>query len=131
MAELKVGLVGEKTVKVDHANVAAAIGSGGVPVFATPAMVALIEGAAFEAVNPFLDAGLTTVGTLVNVTHNAATPVGMAVTARAELVEIDGRRLVFQVQVRDDQEVVGQGRHERFIVKEEKFLSRANEKINS
>lgn len=107
---------------------AEAVGSGMLPVFATPSMVALIEKAAAESVAPLLEAGMTTVGTKLDIAHTAATPVGMAVRAETDLSEIDGRRLVFIVHAFDEAGEIGSGTHERFIVNAEKFLAKANAK---
>ncbi|MFZ5634662.1 MAG: thioesterase family protein [Bacillota bacterium] len=125
MAGLKPGITGEAAVTVDHSNTAVAYGSGGVSVFATPAMIGLMEKAALSSVDPLLESGMTTVGTRVDVQHLAATPVGMKVVAISELVEVEGKRLVFRVEARDEVEVVGRGIHERYIVPEQKFLARA------
>lgn len=130
-AKLQPGVTGQATVEVTDSNTAVAYGSGGVKVFATPAMIGLMENAALKSVDPLLDAGFTTVGTKVDVLHTAATPVGMTVTAKTELLEVDGKRLVFKVEAYDDKELVGKGTHERFIVPEEKFLARAAAKKNS
>src|SRR5258706_14882387 len=95
---LETGLTGEMTTTVVHENTAAHVGAGGVEVFATPMMIALMENAAWRAVADHLDEGYVTVGTLVHVRHLAATPLGQQVRATAKLIEIDGRRLVFQVE---------------------------------
>jgi fluoroacetyl-CoA thioesterase len=120
--KLEIGTKGEASTMVVHDNTAAAVGAGGVEVFATPMMIGLMENAAWRAVAHDLDAGDVTVGTLVNVQHLAATPVGQQVRAIAELIEIDGRRLVFKVEAYDEQRKIGEGQHERFIVNLEKFL---------
>lgn len=104
-------------------------GNAGVAVLATPALIALLEQAAIGCITPTLAEGQGTVGTRVDVQHLAATPVGMQVTARAELVEVDGRRLVFNVEAHDEREPIAKGTHERFIVNSmQKFLARAAEK---
>ncbi|HZU03720.1 MAG TPA: thioesterase family protein [Ktedonobacteraceae bacterium] len=121
---LTVGMTGEATTTVVHENTAAAVGAGGVEVFGTPMMVALMENAAWRTVAPHLDEGYVTVGTAVNIRHLAATPIGQKVRAEAELIEIDGRRLVFKVEAYDERQKIGDGQHERFIVKLDKFLSR-------
>lgn len=126
--KLDVGLEGEARALVTAENTAIAYGSGSVSVFATPAMVGLMEKAALSSVDPLLADGESTVGTRVDVQHLAATPVGMNVIARSKLVEVDGRRLLFEVEARDDQELVGKGKHERFVVPLEKFIARAGEK---
>lgn len=124
MMKLECGLTGEAVTTVTHENTAAAIGAGGVEVFGTPMLIALMENAAWRAVENALDPGFVTVGTHVNVSHLAATPLGQQVRASAELVEIDKRRLVFNVIAHDEQQKVGEGQHERTIVNLERFLER-------
>lgn len=126
--KLAVGLKGEARAVVTDENTAIAYGSGSVSVFATPAMIGLMEKAALSSVDPLLDEGYSTVGIKLEVEHLAATPKGMNVVATSELVEIDGRRLVFKVEARDDKELIGKGRHERFIVPLQKFISKAEAK---
>ena len=126
---LDTGIRGEKTVEVTPENTAEALGSGTLPVFATPAMIALIEATASESVAPHLDEGSSTVGTHLDVAHSAATPVGMSVTCVTELVEIDRRRLVFRVTVTDGKGEIGSGTHERFVVDNAKFMSKAQSKL--
>jgi fluoroacetyl-CoA thioesterase len=118
------GLTGEATTIVVHENTAASVGAGGVEVFGTPMMIALMENAAWRAVANSLDEGDVTVGTVVNVRHLAATPLGQHVRAMAELIEIDGRRLVFKVEAYDEKQKIGEGQHERFIVNLERFKQR-------
>lgn len=127
-SELKPGIKGEATIQVTPELTANRIASGVVEVYATPQMIALMEKASSEAVQPYLGEGQSTVGTLVNVTHIAATPIGQTVRANAELVEVDGRRLVFQVVAHDELEKIGEGRHERFIIDEGRFLNRVAKK---
>lgn len=122
--ELTPGLTGEARTTVVHENSAAAVGAGGVEVFGTPMMIALMENAAWRAVEDSLEEGDVTVGTVVNVRHLAATPLGQKVRATAELIEIDGRRLVFKVEAYDEKRKIGEGQHERFIVSLERFLKR-------
>lgn len=122
--QLTLGMTGEATTMVVYENTAAAVGAGGVKVFGTPLMIALMENAAWHTVASALDEGNVTVGTLVNVRHLAATPIGQKVRATAELVEIDGRRLVFNVAAYDEQRKIGEGQHERSIVHLERFLTR-------
>ncbi|HLI69803.1 MAG TPA: thioesterase family protein [Ktedonobacteraceae bacterium] len=124
---LNVGLIGEATTVVTYENTAASVGAGGVEVFATPMMIALMENAAWRSVADHLEPGYVTVGTLVNVKHLAATPLGQKVRATAELVEIDRRRLVFKVEAYDEQQKIGEGFHERFIVQLERFLEKKSE----
>ncbi len=115
-----------KSVKitVTKENCASAVGSGALDVFATPAMVALMENAACEVIKNSLEEGQSSVGTKVDVSHIKATPLGDEVQATATLLEIDGRRLVFRVSASDSKGIIGEGRHERFIVNVEKFLSK-------
>src|SRR5579859_136478 len=121
---LEVGMRGEAELVVSEKETAAAFGAGGVHVLGTPVMIGLMENAAWRLAQPHMNEGETTVGTLVNVRHLAATPVGGHVVATAELVEIDGRRLVFQVTARDDQQLIGEGTHERARVLLDRFLAR-------
>lgn len=119
------GLTGEKSDVVTENNTAICYGSGNVPVYATPAMIGLMEGAAVAALAAHLPGGVSTVGTDLKVKHTAATPVGLTVRATAELLEVDGRRLVFAVQAFDEREQIGAGTHERFVIQVEKFLAKA------
>lgn len=125
---LEPGLVGEASITVTDTMTAAALGSGNVDAFSTPALIALLEAAAIDALKGRLPEGQTSVGTMLNVRHLAATPVGMAVTARATLKEIDGRRLVFDVEAWDAVERIGEGTHERFIVTRARFEERVRNK---
>nr|BBH91136.1 thioesterase [Thermosporothrix sp. COM3] len=118
------GLRGEATTTVVYENTAEAVGAGGVAVFATPMMIALMENASWRAVAEALDEGYVTVGTLVQVRHLASTPIGQQVRAVATLSEIDGRRLVFRVEAYDEQQKIGEGIHERFIVNLERFMKK-------
>ncbi len=126
---LSPGIRGEKTVEVTESNTAEALGSGTLKVFATPAMIALIEATASESVAPHLEEGSSTVGTHLDVAHSAATPVGMSATCVTELVEVDRRRLVFKVTVTDAVGEIGSGTHERFVVDNAKFMSKAQSKL--
>ena len=128
MTTLISGLTAEITITVGDSDTAAAFASGAVPVLATPRLVGLMEQAAAEAVRPALAAEQTTVGTRVDVRHLAATPMGMRVTARAELIEVVGRILRFRVEARDAQELVADGLHERAIVDRDRFLERVAKK---
>lgn len=124
MAGLGPGLVGEASEVVTEALTAATYASGLVPAFATPALVGLMETAAFSASQPHLDVGQTSVGVEVNIKHLAATPVGMRVRARAEVSSVDGRRISFKVEAWDEVEKIGEGTHSRVIVDEAKFNER-------
>ena len=119
------GLKGSASVRVIHENTAAVVGSGSLEVFATPMMIALMEKAALNTVKPFLAEGEATVGTEISVTHDAPTPIGETVTAEAELIAVDRRKLQFQVQARVGDEIIGKGTHTRFIINEERFLQKA------
>ena len=125
---LTIGSKGRAEALVTEANTAAAVGSGLVPVFATPYMIALMENAAVNAVQAGLEPGQGTVGTCLNVTHDAATPVGMKVWAEAELTAVEGRKLTFAVAAFDEAGPIGRGVHQRFVIQNEKFLSRAQAK---
>ena len=122
------GLTGEYQVQVVPENTAKHLGSGNVSVFATPELVRSMERASVRAVDPLLPEGYRTVGTHVDVRHVAATPVGMTVCARAELVEVDGRRLTFRVEAFDDMEKIGEGTHQRMIIDLAKFSERVTAK---
>lgn len=128
---LNTGILGEQTVMVDETNTAKTMGSGSLNVFATPAMIALIEKTALMSIASELEEGQTTVGTSLNIQHLAATPVGMKVTAKTELVEVDRRRLVFSAAVYDEAGLIGKGTHERFLVDGEKFQSKTDAKKSS
>jgi len=125
------GLTGEKTETVNDGNTARKYGSGSIDVYATPAMIGLLEGACLAAVDTVLPAGWSTVGTELKVKHSAATPVGMKVRALGELIEVDGRRLVFKVEAFDEAGSIGAGTHERFIIDVEKFRAKAAAKKGS
>lgn len=127
---LAIGIKGSQTVLADATNSAKTMGSGTLDVFATPAMIALMEQTAWESVAPHLEKGQGTVGIHLDVSHDAPTPFGMTVTCESELVEIDGRRLVFDLTARDESGIIGKGRHERFIIDEDKFQAKANGKLS-
>lgn len=125
---LQPGIKAEKSLTVTDANTAKTMGSGTLDVFATPAMVALIEQTAYTSIESELEPGWGSVGTSLNIQHLSATPVGMTVTATTELVEVDRRRLVFHAEVYDEKGLVGKGTHERFLVENEKFQAKADAK---
>ena len=125
---LSVGIKGNLERTVTEDLTAEALGSGLLPVFATPAAVALAEETAWKSVAGELEEGQGTVGTLMELAHIAATPLGMKVRCETELVEIDRRKLVFTVKIYDEKEKVADGRHERFIIDNAKFLSKAEGK---
>ena len=121
---LEIGLTFESTTTVSASNTAATLGSGDMDVFATPAMVALMENAAMKAVAAALPEGSATVGTQMNTSHIKASPLGAAITASAVLTEVEGRKLTFVVKAWDDKGVIGEGVHTRFVVDRERFLSK-------
>lgn len=125
---VEIGMKGRAETVVVQENTAQAVGSGLVPVFGTPYMIALMENAAMEAIQAALAADEGTVGTCLDVTHDAATPIGLTVWAEAELTAVEGRKLTFAVSAYDQRERIGGGTHERFIIKPEKFLARAQAK---
>lgn len=125
---MNTGINGEARETVNESNTALKMKSGGLMVYATPAMIALAEQAAYKSVEPYLEEGQGTVGTFMNVKHLAATPVGMEITAKSELTSIEGRKLTFKIEVFDEREKIGEGVHERFIVNNEKFQNKANGK---
>ena len=127
---MNVGIKGFQKEYVTEEKTAERFGSGELNVYATPAMIALMEKTAFTSVADELEEGQGTVGTLIDVKHLAATPVGMEVRCESELVEIkNDRQLVFNVKAYDDEGLIGEGIHERFVIKNEKFLSKANAKL--
>lgn len=120
-------LVGTTAVKseiVTSANTAQTFGSGLVPVYATPAMIALMEGAAVLAMSKSLAPEEGTVGTRIEVDHIAATPLNKKITAKATLIKVDGRKLVFEVEAHDEDKLIGKGVHERAIINTERFLEK-------
>ena len=124
-----VGSKGRAACVVNDQNTAAAVGSGLLPVFATPQMIALMENAAVDATQASLEEGQGTVGTRLDVSHDAATPVGMQVWAEAEVTAVDGKRLEFKVAAYDEKGLIGEGTHERFIITDERFLGKAARKL--
>ena len=126
---LETGIKGTRTITVDEENTAKAMGSGTLDVFATPALIALMEETCWRSVANELEEGSGTVGTLLEIKHTAPTPVGMKVICESTLTEVDGRRLVFEVIARDAKGVVGEGKHERFVIQNEKFQVKANAKL--
>jgi predicted thioesterase len=126
---LQPGCTGTATLTVGVEHTAPRIGSGRAPVFASPAMIALIETAAIACVEEQLAAGQETLGVHIDVEHIAATPVGLKVTATAKLIKVDGRKLVFKVEARDEREVIGRGRHTRVIVDSARFRAKAQAKL--
>ena len=126
--ELEPGIKNKKELTVTKDMCADAWGSGGLPVYATPAMTALMENTAWESVEPCMDEGYSTVGTHLDVSHLSASPVGSHITCESELVEVDGRKLTFRVKAWDDAGPIGEGMHERFIINIGKFMARTEAK---
>lgn len=125
---LTTGIKGCLKTTVTNEKTAKALGSGELNVFATPAMITLIEETAWRSVSEHLEDGMGTVGTNLNIAHLAPTPVGMEVTCETTLTQIDRRKLVFDVIVKDEKSEIGRGTHERFIVDNVKFQKKADEK---
>ena len=127
---LEVGLTLEQTQIVTDQLTAANLGSGALPVYGTPYMIAFMEATSRKCVQPHLDEGCGTVGTMVNVKHLAASPVGMTITCRATLIEVDRRRLMFKVEAYDNDGLIGEGTHERFVINNDKFMQKTTAKLS-
>ena len=121
---LKKGLTARSTTMVVRENTAEVMGSGNLPVFATPAMVALLENAAMLAVASELEEGNTTVGALMNVSHVKPSGMGAEIQATARLVAVEGRKLTFEVKAEDGEGVIGEGTHVRYVVNAGKFMAK-------
>ena len=126
---ITIGLKGRSETVVTEHNTADAVGSGLVPVFATPYMIALMENAASTSLLPYLAADEGTVGTHLDVAHTSATPIGMKVWADAVVTAVDGKKITFEVSAFDEAGEIGRGTHERFIIRPEKFLAKAPGKL--
>ncbi len=126
---IEVGTTNEMTWTVEREHLASAFGSGLVEVLATPVLVGFCEECARTMVDPHLPPGRKTVGTSIRLDHLAATPLGMRATVTATLVEIDGRRLRFEIDARDEVEPVGRATHERFVIDADRFEQRIREKM--
>jgi predicted thioesterase len=123
-------LRGEASLVVGDEHTAPRVGSGAVRVLATPVMINLFEAAALAAIEPLLPAGHQSLGTVLNVRHIAATPVGMRVVATAYVEKVDGRTVYFRLEARDDRDLIGDGTHERVVVNVEKFDARVRQKLS-
>jgi predicted thioesterase len=128
MLGLNPGVIGTAELIVGTRDTAPRVGSGQIAVLATPVMITLIEEAALAAVEHLLPAGKQSLGTHLDVSHIAATPTGMKVTATAELTEIDGRKLTFAVSARDERDLIGEGTHQRVVVTADTFSAKVQEK---
>ena len=126
---MEAGIKGHQEIIVTKEITAKSMGSGAIDVYGTPAMILLMEETAQQSVAPHLDAGQGTVGTELNIKHLAATPVGMKVWCDTELIEVDGRRLVFRTEAFDECGKIGEGTHERFIVDNEKFQQKTDSEL--
>lgn len=126
---MNTGIKGFKEITVTKELTAISVGSGDLEVYATPAMIALMEGTASESVKSELEEGQGSVGTSIAINHLAATPVGMRVRCETELVDVDGRRLVFKIEAFDELDKIGEGTHERFIISNDKFQNKINSKL--
>lgn len=122
--KMKTGHTFEQTFTVRPDDTATALGSGHLEVFATPALVALMENTAIRCIDGVLDPGSDTVGIEIHIKHVKATPVGKTVSCRATLVEIDGRRLRFNIEARDGEDIIGTAVHDRIIINPEKFMNK-------
>ena len=130
-SHLPVGREGTAELVVDDAHTAPRVGSGRVRVLATPVMINLMEAAALDAVEALLPAGHQSLGIKLDVSHHAATPVGMRIVATARLTGVEGRRLRFEVEARDEKETIGGGTHERVVVNVERFDERVQKKLGA
>ena len=128
MDNIQIGLAAERSETVTELLLATRLGSGSVEVYATPAMVALIESAAVAAIEPLLPEGQSSVGIALDVKHLAATPPGQQVRARTEVAKVDGRKVTFKVQAWDERELIGEGTHTRFVIDVERFMQRVQSK---
>jgi fluoroacetyl-CoA thioesterase len=124
LSPLQPGRIGSATLVVGEAHTAPRVGSGRAPVLATPMMIALMEAAAVDCVEQALPSGHESLGVRIDVEHSAPTPVGMTVTATAELLEASSRTLTFRVEARDDDGLIGKGRHTRVVVDVERFRAK-------
>ena len=121
---IEIGQAGMATVVVEANNTAEYMGSGTLPVFATPAMVALMEKAAYTGIQGDLGDGEGSVGIRIEISHEAASPLGVTITAMATVVAVDGRKVTFEVVAKEGEKVIGRGTHERFIINNEKFMAK-------
>ena len=127
--EITVGMKGTAEASVEREDTAYEVGSGELLVYATPCMVALMEGAACDAIKDAIPEGKTSVGTMLNISHVAATPVGMDVRAEAEVTEVDGNTVTFQITAYDEAGKIGEGTHKRAVITSQKFLDKVYAKL--
>lgn len=126
---IEIGTKGFAETMVEKEDTAQMVGSGDLLVYATPCMVALMEGAACESIAPFLAEGESSVGISMNVNHTSATPVGMEVRAESEVTAVDGRKVSFRIVAFDEAGEIGNATHERFIIKADRFLEKTYDKL--
>lgn len=126
---IEIGTKGLSSALVEKEDTAQIVGSGDLLVYATPCMVALMEGAACESIAPFLADGESSVGTMMNVAHTSATPVGMEVRAESVVTAVDGRKVTFEIVAYDEAGEIGRATHERFIIKADRFLEKTYDKL--
>lgn len=128
MKPITIGATGTASVTVTEQHLAVTVKSGSLPVYATPMLAALMEEAACHAMEPFLEEGETTVGTKLELSHDAATPAGMTVTATAEITGVCGREITFQITAQDEVGAVGKAAHHRFLVDAQRFTEKAQKR---
>lgn len=128
-SDIEPGVTGEMSLTVAEEHSARHLGSGNLRVFATPAMIALMEGAAVAAIDGLLPEGQASVGIEIHVRHLAATPLGETVRARAEVTSVDGRQITFRVQAWDARDMIGEGTHTRFIIDLDRYWARVERKM--
>src|SRR5277367_353918 len=129
LAKLKPGLTGSAEIVVGPEHTAPFVGSGRIAVLATPVMINVIEAAALAAIEPLLPAGHQSLGIHLDVSHTAATPIGVRVTATAEVIALEGRTVTFRVEARDEFEPIGGGTHQRVVVSVARFDERVQRKV--
>ena len=129
MPNITPGITGEKSTAVVMENTALAMGSGELRVFATPAMIALVEGCCAESIEDLLDEGVSTVGARIDAEHLSPSPVGAGIVCKSVLTAVDWRRLDFDVEIYDNAGLIGRGTHTRFTVKAESFMNKAEAKL--
>ena len=127
--EITIGMKGQAFTDVERSDTAKEVGSGDLLVYATPCMVALMEGAACEAIAEALKETETTVGTMLNIEHTSATPVGLEVRAEAAVISVEGKVITFEVTAYDEIGEIGRGIHKRDIINSQKFLDKAYSKL--
>lgn len=129
MTELKIGMKHTLNIIVEPSHLAVNVGSGTLEVLATPAVASFMEQAAWQLLQPYLEEGITTVGTKISIEHISATPLNAEIQVSAKLTEIDGRKYTFELSAQDNAGIIAKGTHERFAVKSEKFMEKTLTKI--